>query len=98
MGSKKRQARERQVAAFREQMGSLDLGDAFERERVRDRDLEERKQAARRERGCERKQRYASRSEALDAIAACEAHGTHGLSLYRCSYCNGWHLTSHSWE
>ena len=32
-----------------------------------------------------------------EAIAACEEHGRRGLSTYKCSYCNGWHLTSHPW-
>lgn len=98
MGSKKRSAQRRQIAAFHEELGSLDLGDAFARERSRDRDLDERRDDARRQRSCERKQRYATRGEALDAIAACEEHGTRGLSCYRCSYCHGWHLTSHPWE
>ena len=34
----------------------------------------------------------------VDAIAACEDYGTRGLRCYKCEYCKGWHLTSHSYE
>lgn len=100
MGSRKRSARQRQTAQFREQLLGRDdgLGAAFARERARDEGLEQCKEDLRRERSCESKQRYRSRSEAQDAIDACAEHGTVGLSCYRCSYCHGWHLTSHPWD
>ena len=53
---------------------------------------------ARKNKACESKNRYRSRDEALDAIASCEEHGRRGLQAYKCSYCNGWHLTSHPWK
>ncbi len=93
MASHKRSARERQRAAFLADID--DMGDAFDRERRHQSDLEGRREATRRHKACGSKARYATRDEARDAIAACEAHGTRGLSCYRCPYCRGWHLTSH---
>ena len=93
MGSKKRSARAREVAAFKAQLGGLD--DAYDRARSDFDRMDERRDAARRERGCERKQRYATRADAEQAIADCAAWGTRGLHCYRCAYCHGWHLTSH---
>lgn len=43
---------------------------------------------------CERKNRYASRYEAELTAAECAEHGAPPLHVYRCPYCNGWHLTS----
>ena len=93
MGSKKRSARAREVAAFKAQLGGLDA--AYERARGNQGRIDERREAARRQRGCERKQRYATRADAEEAIAACAAYGTRGLHCYRCEFCHGWHLTSH---
>jgi len=98
MGSRKRSARAREIAAFRDEMGTLDLGDAFDAERVRRTELAQSRDAARQERSCSRKQRYQTRADAEEAIRACAAHGTRGLSCYKCRYCGGWHLTSHPWE
>lgn len=96
MGSRKRSARSREVAAFKAQLGGMD--DAYRRASVRQERTSERREAARRDRACESKQRYGSRAAAEAAIADCEAYGTHGLHCYRCSYCHGWHLTSHPHE
>ncbi len=96
MGSRKRSARKREVEAFRAQLGGLD--DAYARERRRSDDLSGRKEAARRKRSCESKNRYATRMDAEAAIAACAEHGTRGLRCYRCPHCHGWHLTSHPWD
>ncbi len=96
MASHKRSARQRQQAAFAAQAGDMD--DIFAREDRRRQRLDERKDAARRRKACSSKNRYASQAEAKAAIAECEAHGTRGLSCYRCTYCNGWHLTSHPWQ
>ena len=93
MTSRKRSARQRQIAEFKAQAGGLD--DVFAREAHRRDELDERKNLARRNRACESKMRYSSRSEAQDAIAACAARGRGGLRCYRCQYCGGWHLTSH---
>lgn len=93
MGSRKRSAQQKKIAEFRAQLGGLD--DLYGRERRSQDKLSERREAARRERGCERKQRYATRADALEAIELCAEHGTRGLSCYRCEYCHGWHLTSH---
>lgn len=96
MGSRKRSAREREVAAFKAQLGgSCGLDEAFRRASVRQERTSERREVARRDRACESKQRYGSRTAAEAAIADCEAYGTRGLHCYRCTYCHGWHLTSH---
>lgn len=93
MTSRKRSARQKQIAEFKAQAGGLD--DVFAREAHRRDELDERKDLARRNRACESKMRYSSRSEAEGAIAACAARGRGGLRCYRCQYCGGWHLTSH---
>ncbi len=96
MGSRKRSAREREVARFKAELFDAgSLGDAFAREAGREQDLAERRDAARRDRACASKNRYASRAEAEDAIASCAEYGRRGLVCYRCPYCHGWHLTSH---
>ena len=91
MASKKPSAKAKRINEFKSQLGGLD--DLFEREEQRKEDLSTRKEAALREKACESKNRYHSYDEAQETIAACAAHGTHGLHAYRCPYCNGWHLT-----
>ena len=86
----------KRVKQFKSQLGGLD--DLFDSEHRRNEQRSQEKEAARRVKSCESKNRYATRYEALDAIAACAEHGTTGLSEYRCPYCDGWHLTSHPWE
>ena len=68
MGSRKRSALRRQQEQFRQELGELDLGGAFDAERDRARELEAERDAGRRARGCERKQRYATRAEAQAAL------------------------------
>lgn len=96
MTSRKRSAREKLKQDFFSSLGGMD--DVFERESGRADALAQAREAARIERSCSSKARYSTRGEALEAIAACEAHGTRGLSCYRCPHCHGWHLTSHPWE
>lgn len=96
MASRKPSANAKRVQRFKSQLGGLD--DLFVSEEGRIEQLAQDKQAARREKTCSSKNRYASRSEAQSAIDACAEHGTRGLSSYKCPYCNGWHLTSHPWE
>lgn len=89
MGSKKRSAREKQKMAFLADLGNEDMGvsdSLFAAEdKRRDRMHAKHEEAL----------RYNSRLEAQDAIAACAAHGRGGLACYKCSWCGGWHLTSH---
>ena len=90
--AKKRAKWAKQAAEFKRGLGGLD--DAFEREgRMRDEHARER-DAERRYKACESKNRYDSREEAEDVIADCYDHGRRGLSCYECPYCGGWHLTS----
>ena len=93
MASHKRAALKRQRAAFEAE--ATDMQDLFAREQHRRDQLDARRETARRDKACSSKNRYASKSEALAVIADCAAHGRDGLSCYRCSYCGGWHLTSH---
>ena len=99
MGSKKRSTWSKQKAEFAAHLGGTDSDNAldglFAREDERRDQLADEREAARRWSACEKKARYSSRAEAEAAIAACEEHGTRGLTLYRCDYCGGWHLTSH---
>ncbi|MEE0475871.1 MAG: hypothetical protein UDF83_05835 [Collinsella stercoris] len=71
------------------------MGDIFAREHERKERLDAEHEAELRRKACESKNRYASKAEAEDVIAACAEHGRCGLSAYRCPYCGGWHLTSH---
>ena len=95
MGSKKRSAWAKQKAEFNAALDMGGMNDLFAREEERRDDISARREAALREKACESKNRYASHAEAQENLAWCEAHGTRGLSIYRCPYCNGWHLTSH---
>lgn len=96
MGSRKPSAKAKRVREFKSQLGGLD--DLFASEKRRGDRVSAEKDAARRLKACESKNRYSSQSEAQAAIAACEDHGRRGLKTYRCPYCDGWHLTSHPWE
>lgn len=95
MASNKRSARVKQRAAFEAGFDGCAMGDLFARERERGERLAAEHETALRRKACESKNRYSSKEEADDAIAACAEHGRRGLSAYRCPYCNGWHLTSH---
>lgn len=93
MGSRKPSARRRQRDLFVE--GLPDMGDAFARARSHMAELEGRRDEAHHKRSCTSKRRYATAAEAREAIRSCELNGRRGLSLYRCPYCRGFHLTSH---
>ena len=92
MASRKPSANAKRVSEFKSQLGGLD--DLFAREEQRREGLSAQKEAALRNKACESKNRYSSRYEAEQAIAACAEHGKRGLHMYRCEYCKGWHLTS----
>lgn len=93
MASNKRSALRQQRAAFESQLSGLD--DVFAREERRQNSLNAHKETARKHKACSSKNRYPTGLDARIAIAACEERGITGLSCYRCTYCNGWHLTSH---
>lgn len=95
MTSRKPSARAKRAAAFKADL--FDAGNIFERERQHLNELDARRDQAFREKSCASKRRYSCKSDALEAIARCEDHGRRGLSCYKCSYCGGWHLTSHPW-
>lgn len=100
MGSKKRSARAREVADFKSQLenGLGGLDDLFANEERSEQKREADHDAAMRWKSCEKKNRYATRDETEEARKWCEDRGTHGLEIYRCEYCGGWHLTSHPFE
>ena len=91
MGSKKRSAWQKQKAEFAASLGGMD--DLFASENARSQRHDEERAAARRHKACERKKRYASRTEAETAIRDCRRHGSRNLHCYQCPYCGGWHLT-----
>lgn len=103
MGSKKRSAWKKQKEEFAASLGGLgDLFsdddsaacDPFVRESAARAARDEAHEAVLRRKACERKNRYASRYEAELTAAECADHGAPPLHVYRCPYCNGWHLTS----
>ena len=95
MGSRKRSAWAKQKAAFNASLDAGGLDGLFSHEEERHEDMAAQREAALREKACESKNRYASRAEAQENLAWCEARGVRGLAIYRCQYCDGWHLTSH---
>ena len=105
MGSKKRSAWQKQKAQFAASLGEGDLlaelglggdsdHDPFARESAARAARDEAHEAVLRRKACERKNRYASRYEAELTAAECAEHGAPPLHVYKCPYCNGWHLTS----
>lgn len=93
MASHKRSALKKQRMAFEAELGGMD--DVFAQEKRHQQNMEEERKIARRHKACDSKNRYATRGEAETAIATCASYGRTGLHYYRCSYCKGWHLTSH---
>ena len=93
MGSRKRSARMRVRQEF--ERGFTDREDLFEDARESMDALGSRRERALYEKACGSKRRYATRSEAKDAIRYQESLGKRGLTAYRCEYCKGYHLTSH---
>lgn len=100
MASRKPSARAKRLGTFKAGFGdaSFDADALFERETAREEELDRQREQARYEKACASKNRYATRADALDARAACAEHGRSGLSVYKCPYCGGWHLTSHPWH
>lgn len=103
MGSKKRSAWKKQKEEFAASLGSLNGlfpddnppdHDPFARESAARAARDEAHEAVLRRKACERKNRYASRYEAELTAAECAEHGAPPLHVYRCPYCQGWHLTS----
>ena len=91
MTSKKRSAQRKQREEFDRSLGDMD--ELFARAEGGLNRLELTRERADRARSCSRKQRYASRAEAEEAIEWCARQGRSGLTCYRCDYCGGWHLT-----
>lgn len=95
MASRKPSARAKRIERLRSELDGGD--DLFAREERRLDKIAAHREEARYEKGCASKKRYPTKGEAQLAIAACAEHGRRGLSCYKCSYCGGWHLTSHPW-
>lgn len=95
MGSRKRSARAKERTEFFEGLGGMD--DVFAKEDERERRQAEEQEEARRYKACSRSSATIhARSRSHGSL--CAAHGRGGLQVYRCSYCGGWHLTSHPWK
>ncbi len=104
MASRKPSAKAKKLAQFNAALDdglgfeNLDVYAAFDDKFARERERTQRNEAERagkrRARACDSKNRYASQWEAEQAADACAAHGAPALNVYRCQYCNGWHLTS----
>ena len=96
MGSRKGQARAKKSAQFCADSGisagRLDNLFAAEGRRASDAFNERQRQA------CLAKNRYDTREDAEEAARTCTTSGRRKLSVYRCDYCDGWHLTSHPWD
>ncbi len=92
MGSKKRSARAAQRQAFELQLGD-DLSGVFAREDARREHMAEQREERLRYKACDRKKRYPTEADAKFAKHDCERHGARDLHIYRCPYCDGWHLT-----
>lgn len=95
MGSRKQSAKARQRAAFEAELesGTRGLDEAFSSAVAQRARMAADHEAHLRHKACERKKRYASRTEAEAAIRDCKRHGSRDLHCYQCPYCNGWHLT-----
>ena len=96
MGSRKRSAQKRQIAEFKAGLehSLFEADGLFAREDARRQEAACQRDAALRDTACESKNRYATRDEALMVADECGQRGVRGLHAYKCSYCNGWHLTS----
>ena len=92
MTSRKPSAKAKKLSEFKSHLGGLD--DLFAAESQREARMASEKEIAQREKACESKNRYSSRSEAEEMIRTLASYGKKGLHCYRCQYCNGWHLTS----
>jgi hypothetical protein len=96
MGSRKKSSWSRAKREFLDSYNASD--DIFSAERNRQRASEAAREEAFQEKSCQSKNRYNSKHEAELTALECMANGSPKLSVYKCDYCNGWHLTSHPWE
>lgn len=88
MASRKPQAKAKRQAQFRAGLGGMDDVFAAESRRESDAVGERQRQA------CLAKNRYDTREDAEEAARTCTTSGRRSLRVYRCDYCDGWHLTS----
>lgn len=98
MGSRKRSARAKEIANLEASWSDAGIDDLFAREEARHGKIAEKRDETRRTKACDSKNRYPTHADAEAARTDCARHGTTGLEIYRCPYCNGWHLTSHPWK
>lgn len=101
MKSKKRSSWAKEAAAFKSSLNDgwdSDFGavdDLFAQEAQREKDLKQASKKAQRTKACESKNRYDTKAEAEEVLAYRESQGARGLHVYKCDFCDGWHLTSH---
>lgn len=95
MAKRGRGAWKRQADEFRSRLGGYgSLDDAFGRAAIGRAERDAYHDALARDKACSSKNRYLDEEDALEALEACERHGRRNLRIYRCPYCDGWHLTS----
>lgn len=98
MASHKRSARAKKISQFEaeldDQNSAARLDTLFMDEEKRRQKEIDRRERALRYKACESKNRYDTQWEAEAARLSSSEHGVANLRVYRCRYCNGWHLTS----
>jgi hypothetical protein len=96
MSSHKRAAWRREKHEFLSAEAGYDQ--LFEREHAREAHAQAAAQEALRQKACASKNRYLTRADAEAVAEECMDGGSAALSVYKCEFCDGWHLTSHPWE
>lgn len=104
MKSKKRSSWAKEAAAFKSSLNDgwdsdFDaVDDLFAQEAQREKDLKQAHKDSLRTKACNSKNRYGTKAEAEEVRAHRESQGVRNLQVYKCEYCDGWHLTSHGQE
>ena len=86
---KKRKAQLEQKLQAQSHSDISRMNDVFARESQR----RETGESAAQRKACSRKVRYDSREDAEEAARGARFAGGKTLRVYRCDYCDGWHLT-----
>jgi hypothetical protein len=96
MGSRKKSSWTRAKREFLDTYA--DTHDIFAAEQKRYHISEINREKAFLEKSCQSKNRYNTKQEAESVAQDCMSKGAPRLTIYKCTHCKGWHLTSHPWE